>query len=760
MAIINGTPGDDILATTQDPSDTIDGGDGVDHLYGNFHGLAVGLTLAPDTTPGAVTTASNGTTIRNVEQLTIEGTDFDDRLGGGLYGDRLSGGAGDDRLDGGGGRDSLNGGAGNDRLDGGDDDDFLFGQGGNNTLLGGAGDDNIISNSAEIAIGVDVIDGGDGNDVWVADLSALAGGATMVLDTTPGATTVASYGTIITNIEVLDIIGTNFADTLGGGTSDDRIEGGDGDDRLQGGSGSDILSGDGGDDFLDGGAGNDFLLGSSGNNTLNGGDGDDTLNSAGGADITDGGAGSDHWSGSFDGLASGLTLIVDSTPGATTMASNGTTIRNVESFIIAGTAHADVIVGGAFDDTLLGDAGNDRLDGGAGDDHLVDDSGDDILLGGAGNDTLDGGTGTFDGGAGDDEIFTRGGVAHVDGGDGNDLWSGTFASLATGLVLVMAASASDVSTASDGTTIVNAERVHITGSNVDDLIVGGSGNDVIQGGAGRDVLDGAAGNDVLIASAGDVLRFAGTFGSDVVRTFNNDSYRLDLKAFTSYELTQAGDDTIVTVAGGQITVRGITPQELAPRIDIACLLRGTLVRTPDGDVPVETLAIGDQIITLDGTAKPLKWIGRHAYAPIVVRLNPAIVPIRIAAGALGPAMPTTDLLVSAEHALYLDGALVPAKLLVNGTTIRPAPEIARVEYFHLELDAPDVLWANGAPTETYVNHGNRHMFGNWAEYVDRYGAEDEAPRGADGQYVRRFKVVYGGAALQAIRSRLAPASAA
>lgn len=623
-------------------------------------------------------------------------------------------------------------------------------------ITGTAGDDDLATTQDPS----DTIDGGDGIDHLHGTFQHLTTGLTLVLDTTPGAVTTASSGTTLRHVEQLSLEGTAFDDTLGGGLFSDRLSGGAGDDRLDGAAGNDVLEGGGGDDRLAGGDGDDYLFDAEGSNVLIGGDGDDTLGSGAGVDIIDGGAGSDRWVVDFSSLSSGLTIAMDTTPGATTTASNGTTVRDVESVQIAGTAHDDIITGGVSNDTLLGDDGNDRLDGGDGDDQLVDDSGSNILLGRAGNDRLDGGAGLFDGGDGDDEIFTRGGIASVEGGAGNDLWSGTFASLATGLVLVMAANASDVSTASDGTTIVNAERVHITGSNFDDLIVGGSGNDVIQGGAGRDVLDGGAGNDVLIAGAGDTLRFSGTFGNDVVLTFNNDSYRLDLKAFTSYDLTQVGDDTIVTVAGGQITARGITPQELAPRIDIACLLRGTLVRTPDGDVPVETLAIGDPIITLDGAAKPLKWIGRHAYAPIVARLNPAIVPIRIAAGALGPAIPTIDLLVSAEHALYLDGALVPAKLLVNGTTICPAPEIARVEYFHLELDAPDVLWANGAPTETYVNHGNRRMFKNWTEYVDRYGAEDEAPRGADGQYVRRFKVIYGGAALQAIRSRLMPASAA
>ncbi|HKV00355.1 MAG TPA: Hint domain-containing protein [Vineibacter sp.] len=217
----------------------------------------------------------------------------------------------------------------------------------------------------------------------------------------------------------------------------------------------------------------------------------------------------------------------------------------------------------------------------------------------------------------------------------------------------------------------------------------------------------------------------------------------------------SADPSVAAESGDRIAIDAVAATPPATQADNACLLRGTLVRTPRGEVPVEALAIGDEVVTLDGTIERLKWIGRRAYAPVVAKLNPRIVPIRIAAGALGEGLPTSDLLVSPVHALYLDGVLVPATLLVNGDTIRPAPEIGTVEYFHLELDAPDVLWTNGAPTESYVNHDNRRMFANWTQYVALYGAEDVAPRGGDGQFVRRFKCVYGGPILQAIRARLA-----
>ncbi len=407
---------------------------------------------------------------------------------------------------------------------------------------------------------------------------------------------------------------------------------------------------------------------------------------------------------------------------------------------LEGTTGDDHIDGGAGDDLLVARAGDDVVDGGsgddsihagAGDDEINSGSGDDVIRAGSGDDVADGGTGddVVRGGAGNDVLAGGAGDDRIRGGTGDDVISG--------------GSGDDAIRAGAG----------------DDVIEGGAGDDAIRAGSGDDVIDGGAGDDVLRGGNGDdVFRFTAGSGEDRILDFDKGSDRLDLTAFTAYQLSQVGDDTIVAYAGGQITLAGVSPEGLADAIDIACVARGTLIRTPAGEVPVETLSIGDEVITAEEQSRPVKWIGKRGYAQAFVRLNPKVAPILIRCGALGDGTPTSDLLVSPEHGINVDDVLVPAKLLVNGDTICLVMDLESVEYFHVELETPDVLWTNGARTESYVNHGNRRMFANWTEYLERYGSEDEAPRGTDGEYVRRYRAVYGGTALQAIRAKQASAT--
>ena len=149
-----------------------------------------------------------------------------------------------------------------------------------------------------------------------------------------------------------------------------------------------------------------------------------------------------------------------------------------------------------------------------------------------------------------------------------------------------------------------------------------------------------------------------------------------------------------------------------------CVLRGTHVLTPRGEIKVEDLAIGDLVNTFDGTAKPIKWIGRRSHGGI----DTEMLPVKIARSALGHLIPHTDLYVSPLHALYIDGILVPAKNLVNGRSIvqcSPA-DFDTVDYFHVELDGHDVMFTEGAPTETLLADGKRE-FDNWAKGVELSG---------------------------------------
>src|SRR5262249_786903 len=117
---------------------------------------------------------------------------------------------------------------------------------------------------------------------------------------------------------------------------------------------------------------------------------------------------------------------------------------------------------------------------------------------------------------------------------------------------------------------------------------------------------------------------------------------------------------------------------------IPCYCAGTLISTPRGDVPVEELTIGDEVLTLAGEPRPIKWIGRRSFRRPFMARN--VSPIRIKTGALGENAPLRDLYVSPDHAMYVDEVLVPAEHLVNGISIVRCPDVDSVHYFHIELD--------------------------------------------------------------------------
>jgi fibronectin-binding autotransporter adhesin len=158
-----------------------------------------------------------------------------------------------------------------------------------------------------------------------------------------------------------------------------------------------------------------------------------------------------------------------------------------------------------------------------------------------------------------------------------------------------------------------------------------------------------------------------------------------------------------------------------------CYCRSTRILTDKGEVAVEGLAIGDRVVTISRATKPIKWIGHRAYDGRFVAGNRAMLPVRIAAGALADGVPARDLLVSPGHALFIDGVLVRAEQLVNGATITQETAVDRVEYFHIELDAHDILIADGAPAESYIDCDNRGKFHNAADFARLY-PDDDRPR--------------------------------
>jgi hypothetical protein len=143
----------------------------------------------------------------------------------------------------------------------------------------------------------------------------------------------------------------------------------------------------------------------------------------------------------------------------------------------------------------------------------------------------------------------------------------------------------------------------------------------------------------------------------------------------------------------------------------ACFLRGTMVWTPHGEVAVEDLSPGDEILSLKLGITTIKWIGRRTLDPLMIENPKAAFPICVKAHAFGQDTPRRDLFLSPDHSLLFEGHLVPAKLLLNGTTITQITPTEPFEYFHIELDEHDVIAVEGILAETYLDLGNRHMFG-------------------------------------------------
>jgi hypothetical protein len=157
--------------------------------------------------------------------------------------------------------------------------------------------------------------------------------------------------------------------------------------------------------------------------------------------------------------------------------------------------------------------------------------------------------------------------------------------------------------------------------------------------------------------------------------------------------------------------------------DVApCYCPGTLIATEGGEVPVEQLAIGDRVMTASGASRPIKWIGTRSYGGRFIMGRKDILPVCITAGSLGESLPRRDLWISPHHAMYFadEAVLIEAKDLINGVSIVQAEHVDKVEYFHIELDTHDVILAEGAPSETFVDDDSRAMFHNAQEYAALY----------------------------------------
>ncbi len=266
-----------------------------------------------------------------------------------------------------------------------------------------------------------------------------------------------------------------------------------------------------------------------------------------------------------------------------------------------------------------------------------------------------------------------------------------------------------------------------------DTLLGGDGDDTIDGGAGDDLQTGGDGFDTFIVSAGDdtISDFntgAGQNFDDGDQT-NNDFVDLAPYYDTFFEArADLADDGLLnqsnatdskgrnvdygdnTALPGTIAMPGTAPADLTfDNINVACFTRGAMIATPDGERPVQTLRIGDLVVTRDGPPQTIRWIGaRRLDADMLVRM-PKLRPIRLETSVFGS---TTPLIVSPQHRMLLLGATVELmfgeeEVLVKAVDLIGRPGVERLpaqdlEYWHFACDAHEIVYVSGAPTETLL----------------------------------------------------------
>jgi hypothetical protein len=168
--------------------------------------------------------------------------------------------------------------------------------------------------------------------------------------------------------------------------------------------------------------------------------------------------------------------------------------------------------------------------------------------------------------------------------------------------------------------------------------------------------------------------------------------------------------------------KGSTLQATASTI--VCFAKGSLIAAQSGSVAVEKLKVGDKVLTVTGQYETIKWVG-HRRVNCNKHSRPTEAwPVRVSKDAFGAGMPNQDLYLSPAHSVYVYGHLVPIIHLVNDVTI-VQEERPTVIYYHIELDHHSVIYAQGLPSETFLDSTNRKFFMTASSNVTTLADADE-----------------------------------
>ena len=171
---------------------------------------------------------------------------------------------------------------------------------------------------------------------------------------------------------------------------------------------------------------------------------------------------------------------------------------------------------------------------------------------------------------------------------------------------------------------------------------------------------------------------------------------------------------ILTDDAGIVASTSYSVNAAAPLV--VCLLNGTKIETIRGIVNVEDLIPGDLVLNSQGSYSPVRWVGVQTLSPLFS--GKASWPVKISKDALGQNTPDRDLYVSQDHAIFLQGLLICANALVNGTTITiEKPTDSSIRYFGLDL-GPATIHPVSNLLVGSLGAVPREYFDNYQEWLD------------------------------------------
>lgn len=207
--------------------------------------------------------------------------------------------------------------------------------------------------------------------------------------------------------------------------------------------------------------------------------------------------------------------------------------------------------------------------------------------------------------------------------------------------------------------------------------------------------------EVTLADNSKIPAFVGITQFQNGDLFVRNSLQLDGQSIQSIEIASLVNNFFSGYQGGS-SIDGAT---------IVCFTTGTLISTPEGERVIEALGVGDEVLTMDHGAQPIRWIGSRALDAIDLTHQPKLRPVRIRAGVLGESLPERDLMVSPQHRVLVRSkiaermfdtreVLIPAIKLVALEGIDVAEDVESVTYWHMLFDTHEIVFSDGAPTES------------------------------------------------------------